>query len=164
MNEGSLPSASSPLVLGWREWVALPDLGLPALKAKIDTGARTSALHAASIVDLPDNRVRFTVHPVPGRTDFVVEIEAAVIDRREVTSSNGDQELRPVIATRLEIAGRSWPIEITLTNRDAMRARMLLGRQALQHGVLVDPSSRFHQPRLNFKRYPGYRPRRRKPA
>jgi len=148
-------------VLGWREWVALPDLALPALKAKIDTGARTSALHAASIVDLPDGRVRFTVHPVPGRADLVVEVEAPVIDRREVMSSNGEQELRRVIATRLEIAGRKWPIEVTLTNRHAMRSRMLLGRQALQHGVLIDPSARFRQPRLSFKLYAGYRPRKR---
>ncbi len=148
-------------MLGWREWVALPDLGLPALKAKIDTGARTSALHAASVVDVSGDRVRFTVQPVPRRADFFVEVEAPVIDRREVTSSNGDQEMRPVIATHLEIAGRKWLIEVTLTNRDAMRSRMLLGRQALQHGILIDPSARFRQPRLSFKLYDGYRARKR---
>jgi ribosomal protein S6--L-glutamate ligase len=151
------PSAAAPLVLGWHEWIALPDLGLPALKVKIDTGARTSALHADSLVELANDRVRFTVHPVPRRADVVVEIEAAVIDRREVTSSNGDQEVRPVIATRIEVAGCSWPIEITLTNRDTMRSRMLLGRQALQHGVLIDPAHRYRQPRLSFRLYPGYR-------
>lgn len=161
MTETRRPDTSDPLVLGWREWIALPGLGLPALKAKVDTGARTSALHADQIVDLPGNRVRFTVHPVPGRADFVVEIEAAVVDRREVMSSNGDQELRHVIATELEIAGRKWPIEVTLTNRDAMRSRMLLGRQALQHDILIDPASRFRQPRLSYKLYAGYRPRKR---
>lgn len=161
MTEATRPEKPDPLVLGWREWVALPDLGFPALKAKIDTGARTSALHAASIVELSDDRVRFTVQPVPRRADFVIEVEAPVIDRREVTSSNGDQEMRPVIATHLQIADRKWLIEVTLTNRDAMRSRMLLGRQALQKGILIDPSTRFRQPRLSFKLYSGYRPRKR---
>lgn len=164
MKEKDVPAPNDPLVLGWREWVALPALGLPALKAKIDTGARTSALHASSIVELAGDRVRFTVEPAPKHPELIVEIEAPVIDRREVTSSNGEEELRPVIVTDVAIAGRSWPIEITLTNRDAMLARMLLGRQALRHDVLIDPSSRYRQPRLSFKLYPRYRPRRRAPA
>lgn len=153
------PLMLAPLVLGWREWIALPALGIPALKAKIDTGARTSALHASSILELPGDRVRFTVEPAPKHPEITVAIETAIVDRREVTSSNGDQEVRPVIATTIEIAGRTWPIEITLTNRDQMLSRMLLGRQALQHGVLIDPSSRYRQPRLGFKLYPGFRPR-----
>lgn len=161
MSQPDAPASLSTLVLGWREWIALPALGLPALKAKIDTGARTSALHATSIVERPGGLVRFTVEPAPKHPELVVEIETAIVDRREVTSSNGDQELRPVIATKLEIAGRAWPIEITLTNRDAMLSRILLGRQALQHGILIDPASRYRQPRLSFKLYPGYRPRRR---
>lgn len=164
VREIDAPLEKAPLVLGWREWIALPALGLPALKAKIDTGARTSALHASSITELPGDRVRFTVEPAPKHPEITVEIEAAIIDRREVTSSNGDQEIRPVIATTIAIAGRIWPIEITLTNRDAMLARMLLGRQAIQHGILIDPSSRYRQPRLGFKLYPGFRPRRRKPV
>lgn len=142
--------------LGWEEWVALPKLGLPALKAKIDTGARTSALHAFDIEPFgPAARpkVRFAVHPVPGRTDLVIPCSAEIVDRRDVTSSNGETEMRYVISSTVAIGGQSWPIEITLTDRGAMAYRMLLGRQALGDHVTVRPGDSFCQPQLNYDVY-----------
>lgn len=147
---------STPLILGWEEWVALPGLGLPAIKAKVDTGARTSALHAG-LIELfgpaAAPRVRFVVHPVPGREDIEVICSAPVIERRDVTSSNGDRENRYVIGTTVLMGGREWPIEVTLTNRETMSYRMLLGRQAIREDMIVDPASSFRQPRLNYKPY-----------
>jgi ribosomal protein S6--L-glutamate ligase len=143
-------------ILGWEEWVSLPDLGLPAIKAKVDTGARTSALHAYFVepvrvegVDM----VRFGVHPIPRRDDVEIICTARVKDRREVTSSNGERENRFVIETPIRIGEREWPIEITLTNRNAMAYRMLIGRQAITDDILVDPASSFRQPRLRYKLY-----------
>ena len=104
------------LTFGWEEWISLPKLGLPALKAKIDTGARTSALHAFDIETFGANQnphVRFMVHPIPGRNDLVIPCSAPIIDRREVTSSNGESESRYVIETEFSVGGRSWPIEVT---------------------------------------------------
>jgi len=148
--------AAAPFILGWEEWIALPELGLPAIKVKVDTGARTSALHAVFVESIGSKRapkVRFGVHPVPGRPDVEVVCEAPLVDRREVRSSNGEREERYVIATPLRIGDREWPIEVTLTNRDTMIYRMLLGRQAIIKGVLVDPSASFRQPRLRYKVY-----------
>lgn len=136
--------------------MALPALGLPAIKAKVDTGAKTSALHAHLIEPYGppgDRRVRFLVHPAPGRDTLEVACEAPLKEYREVASSNGGRETRAVIETEIAIADRSWPIEITLTNRASMAYRMLLGRQALQPGLLVDPSVSFHQPRLSYRAY-----------
>ena len=147
---------SGPFVLGWEEWVALPDLGLPALKAKVDTGARTSALHAFAIEPFgPAEKpmVRFGIHPVPENNDIAVFCSAAVVDRREVTSSNGEAELRYVIATTLDIGGRRWPIEVSLTNRLAMSYRMLVGRQAIVGDMLVKPSLSFQQSPLSYAPY-----------
>ncbi len=151
-----MPPTPAPLILGWEEWVALPELGLPAIKAKVDTGARTSALHAVFVEPFGPARrrqVRFGVHPIPRREDVEIVCAARVVDRREVTSSNGERENRYVIATLLGIADRQWPIEVTLTNRDTMSYRMLLGRQAIAQGILVDPGSSFRQPRLRYKLY-----------
>ncbi len=144
------------LNFGWEEWVALPDLGLPALKAKIDTGARTSALHADDIeIFGPANKpkVRFIVHPIPARRDVAIPCSAALIDRREVTSSNGESESRYVISTTLEVSGQSWPIEITLTNRAGMNSRMLLGRQALQDHISISATEKRLQPELSYDVY-----------
>ena len=143
--------------LGWEEWLALPDLGLPALKAKVDTGARTSALHAFDIETFgpaTQPKVRFAVHPVPGREDLSIPCSAAVVDRREVTSSNGETEMRYVIETLLDVGDdQSWPIEITLTDRATMASRMLLGRQALREGVVVQPMDRFLRPERSYDVY-----------
>jgi ribosomal protein S6--L-glutamate ligase len=151
-----MQSSQSPFILGWEEWVALPELGLPAIKAKVDTGARTSALHAYFVEPCGGGRkpmVRFGVHPIPRRCDVEVICTAAVVDRRHVASSNGERENRYVISTLLSIGPRAWPIEVTLTNRDTMSYRMLLGRQAIAAGILVDPASSFRQPRLRYGLY-----------
>ncbi len=145
-----------PFTIGWAEWVALPDLGLPAIKAKVDTGARTSALHAFEIEPFgpaASPMVRFGIHPIPGRTDIMIYCSAPVIDRREVTSSNGEREMRCVITTRVEIGERTWPIEVTLANRETMAYRMLLGRQAIRGDVRVDPAASYLQPKLGYRLY-----------
>ncbi len=145
-----------PLDFGWEEWVSLPGLGLPALKIKTDTGARTSALHAFAIepfgsADRP--KVRFGVQPIPDRPEIEVFCSADVVDRREVTSSNGEAELRYVIRTPISVAGRSWDIEVTLTDRGAMAYRMLVGRTALAEHIVVRPDASFLQPRLDYTAY-----------
>jgi ribosomal protein S6--L-glutamate ligase len=153
-----MPALDKPYILGWEEWVSLPELGLPALKAKVDTGARTSALHAHVIEPFEADgglMVRFCVHPVPRREDIEIVCTARVIDRREVTSSNGERENRYVIETPIRIGKRQWPIEITLANRGTMAYRMLLGRQAITSDILIDPASSFRQPRLRYKLYAG---------
>ena len=148
------------LVLGWEEWAAFPGLALPAIKAKIDTGAKTSALHAEGIEPYGPasaRRVRFVVRPAPHRLDLVIACSAPLIDQRAITSSNGMTEDRYVIGAEIVIAGHAWPIEISLSDRRDMSYRMLLGRQALQAGcVLIDPSTSFRQTRLSYKLYPGY--------
>ena len=152
----SMHPPQTPFILGWEEWVALPELGLPAIKAKVDTGARTSALHAYFVEPCGSGRkpmVRFGVHPIPRRSDVEVICTASVVDRRHVASSNGERENRYVISTLLSIGNRQWPIEITLTNRNTMSYRMLLGRQAIAEGILVDPASSFRQPRLRYALY-----------
>ena len=158
--------SDQPFRLGWEEWVSLSDLGLPALKAKVDTGARTSALHAFDNEPFGPkhkHRVRFAVHPVPGRDEPVIPCSAEIIDRREVTSSNGETELRYVIGTTISVGGRSWPIEITLTDRYTMAYRMLLGRQALPEDIVVAPSESFCQPELDYQVYHSARVREAQP-
>lgn len=150
---------SEGFVLGWEEWVAFPALGLPALKAKVDTGAKTSALHAFAIE--PFGRaerpmVRFGIHPMSDRDDIQVYCSALVVDRREVTSSNGETELRFVIETLVRIGEREWPIEVTLTNRENMAYRMLIGRQAIGSDVMVNPSASFQQTELGYEVYRSY--------
>ncbi len=155
MNDLARP-VNAPFALGWEEWVALPDLGLPALQAKIDTGAKTSALHAFDIEPFGPVRaphVRFAVHPIPGRNDVTIACSAAIIDRREVTSSNGETDYRYVIETVVQLGKRRWPIEVTLTDRGAMSYRMLLGRQALRDDMIVMPNDSFCQATLGYDRY-----------
>ncbi len=145
-------------VFGWREWVALPDLGLPAIKTKVDTGALTSALHAFLIEPYSqDGRdmVRFLIHPVQRNQDFSVECHCPVYDFREVTDSGGHREMRYVIQSNLSLAGNSWPIELTLTNRDTMRFRMLLGRRAMVDRFVVDPAASYVNGKLRPRKLYG---------
>lgn len=131
--------------IGWREWVGLPELGLPAVKAKIDTGAKTSALHAFSLETYREKGciyVRFGIHPLQHREDVAVTCEAEVVDERVVRDSGGHEEMRYVIATPLKIGDTAWPIEITLTDRENMLFRLLLGRSALRT-LNVDPDSSY---------------------
>jgi hypothetical protein len=137
---------SAPLILGWREWVGLPGLGLPVIKAKVDTGARTSALHAFEVTTETRGQqeiVCFSVHPLQHRGDLVVQCEAPLVDRRIVSDSGGHREQRFVIAAELLLADQRWLVELTLTDRDTMRFRMLIGRTALAGRALVDPRRSF---------------------
>lgn len=129
-------------IIGWREWCELPALALPGVLAKIDTGAKTSSLHAFDIrtSGRSDDWITFSVHPVQRRKRPVIHCEARCVDVRSVTSSNGTSEERPVIETTLVIGGRSFLSEITLTNRDEMGFRMLIGRQSLNRRFVVDPA------------------------
>ena len=142
--------ASPPNVLGWREWVTLPALGIDRIKAKLDTGARTSSLHAFGLSDFVRDgveMVRFEIHPVQRSARSAVKAEAKILDRRFVRSSTGHKELRRVISTILRIGADEWPIELTLTRRDEMGFRMLLGRQALRGRVVVDPGRSYRSGR-----------------
>jgi hypothetical protein len=134
---------NEPLKIGWREWVALPELKVDAIKAKIDTGARTSALHAYRIE--PFRRagalwLRLELHPLQRSQAVRVACEAPAIDQRTVRNSGGGVEQRYVIRTLIRIGGISWPIELALANRDQMGFRMLLGRTALKGRALVEPA------------------------
>ncbi|WP_323815179.1 ATP-dependent zinc protease [Cellvibrio sp. NN19] len=135
-----------PEVIGWREWVGLPDLGVTAIKAKVDTGARTSALHAYYVTPFDKDGkqwVRFGLHPLQLDSLTCIECEAPVKDTRVVRDSGGHSERRFVIDTCLLINGISMSIEVTLTDRENMRFRMLLGRSALKRGFWVDSSKSF---------------------
>lgn len=136
-----------PLIsVGWREWVSLPELGIKKIKAKIDSGARTSCLHAFFLEPFKKNGkdwVRFGIHPYQNNTDKEVYCEAEIIDERIVSDSGGHKEKRFVIETQLVLAGKSWPIEITLSNRDTMRFRMLIGRTALENKIHIIPDASY---------------------
>jgi hypothetical protein len=133
--------------VGWREWVSLPDLGIAFIKAKVDTGARTSVLHAydVRVFERDGERfARFKVHPIQRDTRTTVTAEAPLVGERHVRSSTGEQQHRPVILAMVEVLGGAFPIEITLTRRDAMGFRMLLGRRALRRRFHVDPARSYY--------------------
>jgi len=134
---------ATPTTIGWREWVALPDWGVRHIKAKIDTGARTSAIHAFDIEVIErDGRswARFAIHPWQQASADEVVVEAPLLGERQVRTSSGTADDRPVIATTMTLAGRDVSIEITLTRRDEMGFRLLVGREALRHAFVVDPA------------------------
>lgn len=144
MSHTRLPEKA--LILGWREWVALPDLGLPQIKAKVDTGARTSTLHAFELrtyTEEGQQKVEFKIHPKQRNLDIVETCTANVIGEKVVSDSGGHKEQRLVVVTPLVIGAYSWPIEITLTSRDNMMFRMLLGRTAIEGIATVDPSKSY---------------------
>lgn len=136
--------------IGWREWIALPGLGIPWIKVKADTGARTSALHAFNVKPFlrrGERWVRFEVHPLQRNDAVIVSLKCPVKDRRWVTNSGGGRERRYVIVTPVRIGESEWPIEITLTDRDEMGFRMLLGRTAIKGRFVVDPGRSYTQHR-----------------
>ncbi|MDD2815550.1 MAG: ATP-dependent zinc protease [Thiotrichaceae bacterium] len=131
-------------IIGWREWLSLPELGIPTIRAKIDTGARTSALHAFKIEAFEKNGeawVRFYLHPYKRRREYVVMCESAIVEQRHVTDSGGHREQRYVIATQLNMGDHLLNVELSLTNRASMRYLMLLGRTALRDAHLVVDSA-----------------------
>lgn len=137
-------------IIGWREWIALPELGIQQIKAKVDTGARSSALHAIEVETFQRDgkeMVRFKVHPQQRSSKETIVAEAEVLEYRSVKSSGGHQSRRPVISTTVQLLGRSWKIELTLAPRDEMGFRMLLGREAIRRELLVDPGRSYQNGR-----------------
>ena len=156
---GTGADADSPsnTIAGWREWVSLPGLGVGWIKAKLDTGARTSAIHAFDLEVFerdgeaaPEEWVRYSIHPWQDSADDAVACESKVVTQREVRSSSGHVEERYVVLVDLSMVGKAITAEVTLSRRDEMGFRMLVGREALRQGFLVDPG----------RSYLGGRPRR----
>nr|WP_299469779.1 RimK/LysX family protein [uncultured Gimesia sp.] len=142
-------------VIGWREWVKLPDLGVTSIKVKVDTGARSSSLHAYDLHEFErdsEKWIRFKVHPVQRETDEFVVAEAKIFEFRSVRSSSGKATLRPVIVTNIELLGVTWLVELTLANRDEMGFRMLLGREAFRQRFLVDSGKSYYGGKPMLKR------------
>lgn len=133
-------------IVGWREWVRLPELTEHPVKAKVDTGARTSSLHAFDL-QVEDGTARFAVHPHQRSDEDETWVELPVVEHREVRPSTGDAEHRPVVVARVHVGDHELDVELTLTDRDAMGFRMLLGRTALQDVFLVDPAVSYAQGR-----------------
>lgn len=134
------------VIVGSEEWCSFPSLGIPTIKARVDSGAKTSALHAVNIVPFEKNGekwLKFDVNPLQNNGKTIKHCEAKMIDKRIVKSSSGTRESRYVIQTTLALGGNHWEVELTLTNRDSMGYRMLLGREAMSGRVLVDPEQHF---------------------
>lgn len=140
------PVINKNMVLGWREWLCLPDLKIPAIKAKVDTGARTSALHAFKLEPYEENgrnMIRFAIHPLQKRTDIILICTTEIFDYRRVSDSGGHYEMRYVIKTPVCIGNSMWDVEITLTDRETMQFRMLLGRTAMEDKIIVNPAASY---------------------
>ena len=134
-------------IIGWREWVKLPDLGVEMIKVKVDTGARSSALHTYDVQEFQKNGqrwVRFKIHPLQRSSKQVVQADAKILEFRSVRSSSGRAVRRPVIVTSVELLGICWSVELTLANRDNMGFRMLLGREAVRRRFLVDAGKSYY--------------------
>lgn len=141
-----MKASTKKQVVGWREWIHFPELGIPRIKAKIDTGARTSTLHAFKIEPYREkgiHKVNFFIHPLQRNQKKVIKCSAKIFDKRIVSDSGGHRERRYVIQTPVEMGEHRWIIELTLTNRDTMLFRMLLGRTALKKNFVVDPSTSY---------------------
>jgi len=146
-------------IIGQEEWCSLPELGLAAIKARVDSGAKTSALHAFNIREVKKGGelyVTFDIHPIQKNREITKSCKAKVIGRRTVRSSTGASEKRYVVETELKLGNESWPIELTLTNRDDMGYRMLLGRQAMENRFLVDPAQSFVLQEISDEKAPSY--------
>lgn len=138
--------SANKVILGSEEWCSFPELGIPTIKARVDSGAKTSALHAVNIspfVKEGENWVKFDINPIQNNSKTIIHCEARLVDKRIVKSSSGFREQRYVISTSLVFGNENWPIEMTLTNRDSMGFRMLLGREAMSGRVLVDPEQKY---------------------
>ena len=134
-------------VIGWREWVGLPDFGIKSIKVKVDTGARSSSLHVFDLTNFVRGEktwVRFKIHPAQRNSKTTVEAEAEVLEFRNVRSSNGKSASRPVIITQVDLLGTIYPVELTLASRDNMGFRMLLGREAFRGSFLVDAGNSYY--------------------
>ncbi len=138
--------ASNKIILGSEEWASFPELGIPTIKARVDSGAKTSALHAVNITPFlkdGENWIKFDINPIQNNVKTIIHCEALIVDKRVVKSSSGYREQRFVIKTDLKLGDEIWPIEVTLTNRDSMGFRMLLGREAMSGRILVDPEQKY---------------------
>ena len=144
-------------VIGWREWVSIPEWEITRIKAKVDTGARSSSIHVVNLEQFERDGAqwaRFRVHPLQRKSIKTVAVEARVLETRLIRSSDGKATLRPVIVTNIKLMGKTWPVELTLASRDEMGFRMLLGREAIRRRFLVNPGSSFYggQPKWKKKR------------
>lgn len=149
-------SKLQPLRVGWREWLSLPGLGVPAIKAKVDTGARTSCLHVSRMETYEESGVewvRFVVQPLRKHPEVVFNCAAPVLDRRDVTDSGGHTQSRIFIQTEISLGGRRWLCELNLTRRENMLFPMLLGRTALHGNAVVEPGESFCQGKSLARRY-----------
>lgn len=147
LKEFTLPNAQTKPIIGWREWVKFPDLGIGFIKAKVDTGARTSSLHAyeVEVVKMRGKEyVHFSVYTEQRKSNPSIRTKAEILEYRNVKSSNGVSTKRPVILTTIKILGELWPIELTLANRDEMGFRMLLGRESFRGRALVDANKSYY--------------------
>lgn len=145
-------SNKKKIVIGWQEIISLPKIGLPAIKAKIDTGAKTSSLHAENIKYFTKNNkqyISFDVHPMQKHKEIIVKCQAILTAKRNVKSSSGCKENRPIIETEIKIGNHSFNIELNLTKRDYMKSRMLLGRDAIKNNMIIDPEYKFLHGKLS---------------